>query len=307
MITTVCLNPSFDKTANVTSLQMGEVNRLQDIRIDMGGKGLNVAVVSHRLGLEVQCIGMMGKQGSEMLSELIAKEGFSSEFIKVSGGIRTNLKLVSQIDKQVTEFNEPGEIVSQDDINAFRKMAIEKCQKSSYLVLTGSLPPGCAENTYQLLMQDMSDIPCILDTVNEKLLLGIQANPFLVKPNLSELESTVGTTLATLRTIRDAAITFIDNGAENVIVSMGSIGALFTNGSKTVFAPALKVKARSTVGAGDAMVGGVLFGLREAGNIIDAFKCGIAAGAASVMTEGTQLIRPSDFEMLLPMVKVQTV
>ena len=113
--------------------------------------------------------------------------------------------------------------------------------------------------------------------------------------------------LRTLREIRDAAMFLISYGAQNVVVSMGKTGAVFVNEKKTLFAPALRVEARSTVGAGDAMIGGILAGLMRGANLTEAFKFGVAAGAASVMTDGTQLVHKADFDMLLPKVTVQEV
>ncbi len=307
MITTICLNPSLDKTAYVDQMQPGDVNRLYDIRLDMGGKGLNVAVVAHRLGMNTQCLGILGKESTRMMEHFTVQEGLRTSFLTIEGNVRMNLKVVSKIDGQVTEFNEPGPIVTEADFILFREMVKKECVQSRYFVLTGSLPPGCNENAYSALMQDIKSVPCILDTLGRRLLDALSSNPFIVKPNLSELESTLNRKLNTLRDIRDAGNVLIEKGAQNAIISMGKAGALFTNGKKTLYAPALSVKAKSTVGAGDAMVAGMLFGLEKEDSILEAFRCGIAAGAASVMTEGTQLIRLEDFKALLPKVKVQGV
>ena len=113
--------------------------------------------------------------------------------------------------------------------------------------------------------------------------------------------------LRTLRSLRDAALFMIDYGAQNVVISMGKYGAMLVNSQTTLFAPALMVAARSTVGAGDAMVGGIMAGLMQGAALSEAFRWGVAAGAASVMTDGTQLVRKTDFDALLPKVTVQEV
>ena len=307
MISTVCLNPSFDKTAYVENLISGEVNRLTDIRLDMGGKGLNVAVAVHRFGMEAQCLCIIGDKGSTQMNELIQAERLTTHFLPVEGAVRTNLKVVSRSDGRVTEFNEPGAYVSQEAFAAFRKLVKKHTASERYLVLTGSLPPGLNEDAYCQLMKDAKGVPCVVDSMGAQLLLSLSEQPYIVKPNLGEIESTLKRELKTLRDIRDAGISLVERGAKNVVISMGKAGALMTNGPKAIYAPALKVAAKSTVGAGDAMVGGLLYGLEKFGSMADAFRCGIAAGAASVMTEGTQLIRFSDFEMLLPQVKIQEV
>ncbi len=307
MITSICMNPSFDKTVEVDSLVLGEVNRIRTSRRDMGGKGINVAVVAQRLGLNCQCIGIMGEDGSARLEAMLEKEGMQHAFMTVPGSVRTNTKIVSRDGKGVTELNEPGAPMDAAQLKAFFDLAREKTAESRYAVLTGSLPPGCPLGTYRNLMLAMDGVNCILDVGGKELELGAEARPFLIKPNLSELEATLGLELRTLRSIRDAALIFLRKGVQHVVVSMGSMGAMYVSKEKTLFAPALRVEANSTVGAGDAMVGGLLKGLEVEGDMARAFRYGVAAGAASVMTEGTQLIVPEDFDNLLGQVKVQEV
>ncbi len=307
MITGVCLNPSFDKTVEVDALALGEVNRIRSVRVDMGGKGVNVAVVARRLGLDALCIGCMGEQGAQHFTRLMDEEGLPHRFLTVPGAVRTNLKVVSRDGKGVTELNEPGAPLSGKAMEDFFALAKEEAARSEYVVLTGSLPPGCPDNTYGELIRAMGGTRCILDAGGPVLRLGAEAGPFLLKPNLAELEQALGAQLRTLRAIRDAALIFLRKGASHVVVSMGAMGAMYVSEARTLYAPALRVEARSTVGAGDAMVGGMLLGLQKSGDMAQAFRYGIAAGAASVMTEGTQLIHPEDFERLVSQVKVQEV
>ena len=105
MITTICLNPCFDKTVNVETLQPGQVNRIRDTRVDLGGKGINVAVVARRLGLDVQCLGIMGENGSAELTAMMDREGLKHQFLTVPGHVRTNMKVCSLDGQGVTELN----------------------------------------------------------------------------------------------------------------------------------------------------------------------------------------------------------
>lgn len=171
----------------------------------------------------------------------------------------------------------------------------------------GRLPTGCDKNAYQRCMQAIPGKKCVLDCAGEALLHGVKERPFLIKPNLPEIEAIMKSELRTLRSIRDAALFMIEYGAQNVVISMGKYGAVFVNRDITLFSPALTVDARSTVGAGDAMIGGILAGLSQGAALADAFRFGVAAGAASVMTDGTQMLYKPDFEALLPKVTVQEV
>ncbi len=308
MITTICLNPCFDKTVEVDSLEVGQVNRTREARVDLGGKGINVAVVASRLGLEVQCIGIMGENGAEELSRLMDAEGLNHEFLTIPGRVRTNMKICSGDGKGVTELNEPGEPLDAETLKRFTALAEEKTKDSDMVVLTGSLPPGCPEGTYRDLMLALKGKKCILDSEGKELELGArEARPFLIKPNLREMERTLGMELRTMRSIRDAALIFLRLGVEHAVVSMGAMGAMYVSTRETLFSPALRVTTKSTVGAGDAMIGGMLLGYQREGSMARAFRYGMAAGAASVMTAGTQLIIPSDFERLLDQVRIQEV
>lgn len=308
MITAICLNPCFDRTVEVDSLKLNSVNRIRAARDDLGGKGINVAIVASRLGLDVQCLGLMGEEGSAELTEQMDREGLRHSFLRVPGRVRTNMKIYSRDGQGITELNEPGAAVDDNILNQFFKTAKEKTADSDMIVITGSLPPGCPEGTYRDLMNALKDKKCILDTEGKELELAAKgAHPFLIKPNLREMETTLGIELRTMRTIRDAALLFIRLGVQHAVVSMGEMGAMYVSENKTLFSPALRVEAKSTVGAGDAMIGGMLMGYEKEKDMSKAFRYGIAAGAASVMTEGTQLIVRSDFEKLLEQVKIQEV
>lgn len=307
MITTVCMNPSFDKTASVKQLVSGDVNRLHSVRVDVGGKGINVAIVLKRLGVNVRCIGCLGEDSEESFLRMIRKEELQLDYLSVSGEVRTNLKLLDESQKVITEFNEPGIVLDEAQLEAFLNLLSCKAADSEYIVLSGRLPAGCSEDTYQRCMQAVREKKCVLDCAGESLLHGIKEKPYLIKPNLPEMEALMKKELRTLRSLRDAAMILVGYGAQNVVVSMGKYGAMLINDKTTLFAPALMVEARSTVGAGDSMVGGILAGLSRGATIQEAFRYGVAAGAASVMTEGTQLLYKHDFDLLLPKVTVQEV
>ena len=307
MITTVCMNPSFDKTASVKQLSIGDVNRLRDVRVDVGGKGINVAIVLKRLGIDVHCVGCLGEDNEQSFLRMVCKEDMPFDYLSVPGEVRTNLKLVDESQRIITEFNEPGISMTAEQLDAFFQLLHKRSADSEYVVLSGRLPAGCEKNTYQRCMQAVKGKKCVLDTAGESLLHGIKEQPFLIKPNLPEIEAIMRKELRTLRSLRDAALFLISYGAQNVVISMGKLGAMLVNENTTLFAPALMVEARSTVGAGDAMLGGILAGLNKGATMMEAFRYGVAAGAASVMTDGTQLVRKNDFDALLPKVTVQEV
>lgn len=314
MIAAVCMNPCFDRTVEVDGIRVGEVNRVRASRTDVGGKGVNVARAAARLGLEAVCIGVMGRENAEGFTRLMDEENMRHSFMKVAGSVRTNVKVVSRDGQPVTEINESGAPMCEEDVERFCRMALSAAQGSAWCILTGSVPPGCPKGIYGELIERLGSKRCILDADGEALVEGCKAKPFLIKPNLSELQGIVGAPMNDLGDVIEGARRFLDMGVENVVVSMGNEGAVLVvadksdrMGFQTYFAPTVEVEVKSTVGAGDAMVSGLLYGLEKTGNIRDAFRYGVAAGTASVMTEGTQLIRVADFEAVLDQVLVQEV
>lgn len=304
MITTICLNPALDRTVTVDALIPGQVNRIRASRTDVGGKGVNVAVVCRRLGLEAQVIGCAGVDGYAKLQAKAKDEGIGCDFHTVEGAIRVNTKVFPLDGSGVTELNEPGPTLTAEDLDVFFDLAIEKTVGSDFVVITGSLPPGCPAHTYRELIRVLK-VPCILDVGGEALRLGVEAKPFLIKPNHHELAATVGRELHTMEDIRNAAQSFVDGGIRHVVVSLGKDGALYVGEEGCFYAPEIPVEVKSTVGAGDALVGGLLYGLVTGGSMREGFRAGAAAGTASVMTEGTQLIIPDDFMRLIQQVQIQ--
>ena len=304
MITTICLNPALDRTVTVDSLVPGQVNRIRQSRTDVGGKGVNVAVVCRRLGLDAQVIGCAGVDGYAKLQAKAKAEGIGCDFHTVEGAIRVNTKVFPLDGSGVTELNEPGPTLTAEDLDVFFDLAIEKTADSDYVVITGSLPPGCPADTYRELIYALK-APCLLAVGGEALWLGVEAQPFLIKPNHHELAATVGRELHTMEDIRNAAQSFVDRGVRHVVVSLGKDGALYVGEEGCFYAPEIPVEVKSTVGAGDALVGGLLYGLVTGGSMREGFRAGAAAGTASVMTEGTQLIVPADFKRLIEQVQIQ--
>lgn len=307
MLTAICMNPAIDRTVTVPSLQIGAVNRIASVRHDVGGKGVNVAITAKRLGVESFVLGCAGKEGMERVINRLSAEKIDSAFLPLDGSVRTNTKIVALQPHCVTELNEQGAPMNAQQMQEFLAMAEKRIQGSDYVVLTGSLPPNAPKDTYRALIECLPECRCVLDSSGETLLQGLKAHPFLIKPNQHELHETLGCPCETLAQVREAAKKLIEMGTENVLVSLGADGAMWVTWDAVMFAPAMPVTVSSTVGAGDAMVGGVMAGFIKTGDIRQAFAYGVAAGSATVMTEGTQLIRPDVFETLLPQVKIQDV
>ncbi len=305
MITTVCLNPAIDQNAEVERLQIGGMNRLQNLQAFAAGKGINVAIVLARLGVQAQSVSVVGDADEWYFKHSMQQEGVWFEPVIISGSVRRNLKLLETGSHAVTEMNQQGMKTSTADLETITSTLASKNSSGGYYALCGSLPPGCPEDSYQTMMQGLPGKRWIVDASGAAMRHALKAKPFLIKPNKVELEEIVGKALHTMEDIQSTAAALCQNGAGNVAVSLGEQGALITDGKRTLFAEALPVKASFTVGAGDSFLAGLLYGLDRGEDIFMSLRYGIAAGATCVEGGSIPAFSAERFEALLPQVKTK--
>jgi len=309
MITTVSLNPSIDLMLKVDKFNFGALNRVSAERRDAGGKGLNVALVAAQIGCDVECIGFLHKETSQFFEHKLIANSASYDFVYLDGSTRTNIKLFEGESGTMTEINQGGRPVNEDNVKAMTEKVLQHAELTDYLVLSGSMPPGCPAGYYRELIEAMDGLGCrcVLDADGERLAEGVKAKPFMIKPNRFELEMITGKKLLTLADVRNAAMRYIDEGIEVVAVSLGEKGALITNGEETLFAPRMNVEVQSTVGAGDAMVAGLTAGFLGENDLETAFRMGVACASATCMTEGTKIMDKQVYKTLLKQVEIEKV
>ncbi len=304
-ITGVALNPCIDKTVEIDAFTYGGMNRIRFSRADGSGKGVNVALCARALGFEAACTGFLGEDNG-LIETRLQNAGVDFRFARTKGAVRTNLKLFDRSTQRITEINESGVSPEKEQLRELEGLVEEYAHVSSVLVFTGSLPPGMPEDTYAHLMEIASPYcDCVLDAEGEKLRLGLPLRPLLVKPNSYELEMLAGRPLGGLGEIRAAAEELLKAGARMVAVSMGSDGAMLVSGDEAWYAPCVPVTVRSTVGAGDSMVVGLLCGILQGAPLSETLRMGAAAGTAAVVTEGTELFDRKGFDEMLPRVRVE--
>ena len=308
MICAVCLNPCIDRTVEIEKFTYGGMNRILSSRSDGCGKGVNVALVARELGMESALIGFLFEDNGALIADRLSNAGVSEDCIWLPGQVRTNLKVFDRENARITEINEAGAFIGPEALESMAQKVRQYAEVCDTMVFTGSLPPGCPPDTYKTLIEaTQGRCRCVLDAEGEKLTRGMEAHPFLIKPNQYELELRVGRSLPTLADIKQAALECVGEGIGIVAVSMGGDGAFITDGTTSLFAPIVPVTVRSTVGAGDSMVTGFLHGLKLGEDLYGVFRRGVAAGTAAVTTEGTQLLAREDYEALLDRVVIQEV
>lgn len=309
MITSLSLNPSIDLTISIGQFTYGGLNRVKSDRQDAGGKGLNVALVLRRLGCEAECVGFLQEQSAALFESTLKQHGAGYEFVYCPGSVRTNVKMRDDSTRQITELNQSGRPVTQEQVAAMTAMVKRHAASSSHLVLTGSIPPGCGAGYYRELMEEVrgTGCRCVLDADGERLREGLKANPYLIKPNRYELELLTGRKTETVAEVRAAALDLIEDGVQVVAVSLGGDGAFITDGTECLYAPGLKIAVNSTVGAGDSMIAALTASLSKGENLETTFRSAVASATAACMTEGTTLYTEESYRGLLSKVEIEHV
>ena len=309
MITAVCLNPAIDHTVTVPALVPGGLNRVKSALSQAAGKGVNVAITMRRLGVDTTCVAFLPDRNGAMLARRLEDEGIAGAYVATEGAIRTNTKIVDLSTREVTEVNESGAAVTDAQIDQMTELLQRQARSSGMLVLSGSLPPGCPPDYYRRLIESLNGLGCrcVLDADAARLKEGLKARPFLIKPNRAELEQLTGAPAATLQDIDRAARGIARGGVGVVCVSLGGDGAYITDGDTAWRADCIRVEARSTVGAGDAMIGGLAAAFDRGEPLKDAFRLGVACGTASVMSDGTGLIDRETVDDLMDRVVIARV
>lgn len=286
MIYTVTLNPSLDYFLSVEHFAIGKTNRSNEEVYRPGGKGINVSWVLHNLGLESTALGFLAGFTGQEIKRQMETTGIATDFIELPGGMsRLNVKL-KQMD--ATEINASGPILSEKNLEELRKK-LSALTRGDILILSGSLPGSVTTDIYKDLMEEVDGkgIPVIVDAIGDALLKTLPLHPFLMKPNHQELSELFDVELSTREQVIPYAGKLQEWGAQNVLVSLGSAGAVLLDQNGVVYESEVpRGKLINAVGAGDSMVAGFLAGYLEKQDFAHAFLMGMAAGSASAFSEG---------------------
>ena len=307
MIVTVTLNPCVDKTVFVKSLVPGGMNIIEGSQIEYAGKGINVAKGVAALGKDVVASGFMYDGDHARCSAALAGEGVRLDCVVCPGQLRVNTKVFDMDKREVTELNERGSATSERCVREVMEKVEALSRQCKIMVISGSLPPDCPVDVYARMIAKCRDhCIVILDATGPQLELAIKERPKLIKPNKSELEVLCGRKLETAGEILREAKQIVATGVECVCVSMGSEGALVTNGTESYFAPPIRgLTVRGTVCAGDSMVAGFAIGFLDNLNLRDSFARAVASAGACVSRDGSGVVTKELMEELLPQVEIQ--
>lgn len=285
VITTITLNPSFDLTLEVDALVPGGVIRATTERIEAAGKGVNVTRALAINGVPSRAVAALDPATATRYEELLDVADVL-DVIPIAGILRTNVALVSP-GGVVTKINGPGPTHTSTTVDAIRAAIRARVAESSWIVLSGSLPPGCPDDLYaQVIREAFGDCSVALDAEADALRLGVAAGPTVVKPNLAELSDLAGSPLRTLGEVHDAARQLRELGAQTVLCSLGVDGALLVTDEGALHAKGPPHTRGSDVGAGDALLAGFL---SEEGDNGARLHRAVAWGGAACRLPGSQM------------------
>ncbi|KQX12998.1 1-phosphofructokinase family hexose kinase [Flavobacterium sp. Root420] len=303
-IVTLTVNPSVDKSTHFSGLIPEQKIRCKDPLFDAGGGGINVSKAIARLRGNSLAVFTSGGPVGDMLKDLVTKEKVTFEAIETETATRENFVAVDDNTNSQYRFGFSGDTLT--DVEVEKILATIQNLKPKFLVASGSLNEGLSSDFYQKIAKiaKASDTKFIVDTSGEALKKVLETGAYLIKPNVGELAKLIGVQRLEMEEVKEAAKKIItQGGAEIVAVSLGPQGAVLVTKDEYEYVPAPNVAKKSTVGAGDSMVGGIVWALSQNKSLKDVIRWGVACGSAATMNEGTQLFKLEDANRLFEWLK----
>lgn len=288
MIATVTLNPALDYLVSPAAFALGEINRYAKYTCAPGGKGINVSLLLASLGAQTRALAIAAGFSGQEVARLLEEKGCPADFLFLpQGQTRINVK-VSPPGGPETDLNGEGPAIPLAAVGELAEK-LAALAPGDMVVLAGSVPPSLPRDVYATLLEPLAarGVQAVVDTTGEALLAALPYHPFLVKPNLEELGELFGVEIATVEEAKEYGKLLQEKGARNVVVSMGAKGAmLLEEGGRCLFCHGVRGDTVSTVGAGDSLVAGFLYGWQLHGTLEGGLRWGMAAGAATAFSPG---------------------
>jgi 6-phosphofructokinase 2 len=298
-VVTLTLNPAIDISSQADEVRPTHKVRTSGEEIEPGGGGINVARVLRRLDVDVCAMFLAGGMTGKVLDALLERAGIERREIGIAGDTRISLTVVEHSTGNEYRFVPEGPEVSEEE--ADEVLAAVAGLQCNYFVASGSLPRGLNDAFYAEIGHSLSPrTRFVVDTSGAPLKAVLDAGGiFLVKPSRGEFEAFAGRSLSKEELCAEAAKLVASRKAENVAITLGQEGAVFANADGAEFLPAIAVRACSAVGAGDSFLAGIVYGFASGRPAHEAFRLGLAAGAAAVLSCGSELAKAEDLERLM--------
>ncbi|UCH62664.1 MAG: 1-phosphofructokinase [Fidelibacterota bacterium] len=306
MIFTLTLNPALDRELTVPKLAFDEPLRAIDFRVDCGGKGFNVSRALVALGEKSIALGFSGGKTGERLEADLESLGLTRDMVRVAGETRINVSIVTEDHKHYLKVNEPGPAITPAEQDTLLQKVRTLAKTGDWWVLSGSLPPGVPSDFYATIIKEVQSAGAraLLDTSGDPLRYGCEAIPFLAKPNEAEATALTGVEIKMIDDVHEAAARIHALGVEIVLISLGSMGALLSDSEHTWLAEPPSIVEHNPIGAGDALIAGLVWGLCHNLSWPSALRWGVACGAAAASLDGTAMGSHSMVEQLAQRVQI---
>lgn len=308
MITTVTLNAAIDKTIEIENFTLGQVNRIIKTELKAGGKGINVSKVVKSLGEETLCTGFLGGQTGKWINSRLKTLNIASDFIWIDKDTRTNIKIIDTKTREITDINDQGEEIDDIYIQKLSQRIEEAAALSSVMVFSGSLPQNIPNDIYRHFIEIAKKKGCktITDTNGPALIEAVKAVPYMLKPNIHELEDTYGVKIRDEQELMEHCKKLLNQGIELVVVSMGADGVILASEKKILKADVIPVTVKNTVGAGDTMVAVFAYGIHKGMELEETLRLSVAAAARTV-GNGSIIHSLEEIKELAPKVQIRTI
>lgn len=299
MILCVTPNPAIDRTLHVSSLYVGEVHRADKTLIAAGGKGLNVARTIKALGGEPFCMGLIGGHSGNLFADLAEQEGLPAYWTHTRNETRTCMIFVED-GKDATVVNERGAEVSAADCEAFVNDVWQQAERVQFVCVSGSLPPGFSQDSFHSLLSGLVEQKksVWVDTSGTALRVALDVKGIHIKVNAEELGDAVGMEISDAEQAVKISSQLQRQGVNSIAITLGKNGAVLSSRNGNWSAKPPKIKAISSVGSGDAFLGGLVFGLASGYSQPAALQYGVAAGAANALHFGGGIVRQEEFSKI---------
>jgi 6-phosphofructokinase 2 len=308
-VVTLTVNPALDKSTQVENVVPKHKLRCEKPKWQPGGGGINVARVVKRLGGSPLALYLAGGPQGEMFRDLLDEEGLAQEVVPIAGLTRESFAVLEKSSNQQYRFSVPGPTISETEWQECLAKLHDLDPLPDYIVLSGGLASGVPDDFYSRVAEwaGQNGPRVVLDTHDEPLRQAVEPGVYLIKPNLRELRQLMGRKLEGEEEQRQALRQIVEEGwARYVVLSLGAAGAVFAGASGTERLRAPTVTIRSKVGAGDSMVGGIVWALAQGYSPLEAARFGVAAGAAAVKTSGTELCHREDALELYEQIRMES-
>ena len=309
MIFTVTLNPALDKEYQVPELIIDEIMRMSHSRIDFGGKGFNVSRMLQSLGEDSIALGFVGGHTGDIIVAGLRGLGINVDPSPIVGETRTNISIVGKADSHYVKINEKGPSVSADEVNALLEKIKTLVHPDDIWVLAGSLPANVPEDIYARIIKlvNHAGAYAVLDTSGMPLRLGIEEKPYLIKPNIHELSYLANAEINDLNDLVKVGSELHSQGLPTILVSLGEAGAFLSDGHQRWQARPPEINVQNPIGAGDAMVAGMVWRLSRGDTMGAALPWAIACGTAAANTPGTGMPSLETVKAFKDQVKIEEI